>query len=79
MTKRKENFTTFGAVGLQTIDNWDHWFGNLCRNVRFADTEDQIQISIEKLRPYVDQKWCLPTRMDEINKIADHRRKELRR
>ncbi len=79
MKKRKESFTTFGSDGLQPIENWDTWFSNLCRNVRFADTEDQIQIAIEKLRPYVERKWCFPFRMDEIQKIADHRRKELRR
>lgn len=76
--KQAEGVAKFSSVALEPIQNWDHWYSGICRDIKYASTEREIQAAIEKVRPYAMAKWCWPTRLDEVERLGDCRRSELK-
>lgn len=68
----------FSAVALEPIQNWDHWYSGICRDIKYARDDREIQSAIEKVRPYAMAKWCFPHRLDEVEALGEKRRAELK-
>ena len=76
--RRAEGVAKHSSVGLEPIENWDHWYGGIHRDIKYAENDKEIQIAIEKVRPYALAKWCYPHRIDEVEAAGEKRRSELR-
>ena len=72
--KKAEGVAKHSRSGLEPIENWDHWFGGMMRDIKYAETEREIEAAIEKVRPYTMAKWCFPHRLDEVTVQGDLRR-----
>ena len=35
--------------GLVPIENWDHWYGGIMRDIKYAETEREIDAAIDRL------------------------------
>lgn len=67
-----------GPAALPSIDDFEAWFADLRRQVREAESEHEIVKALSALEPYVEAKYCFPSRMTELEKIGAARSKELR-
>lgn len=67
-----------GVADLPPIEDFESWFAGLRRQVETATSEMQIAAAIEKLSPYVEAQFCLPSRMHELWKIGAARSKALK-
>ena len=75
--KKAEGVAKHSGSGLVPIENWDHWYGGIMRDIKYAETEREIDAAIEKVRPYAMAKWCFPRRLDEVTEQGDAARKAL--
>ena len=65
------------GVGLTPIADFDGWFSELLASIRKAETRGEIQSLVDEIKPYVDAKWCWPSRLAEANAVAAARIGEL--
>ena len=75
--KKAEGVAKHSVSGLAPIENWDDWYGGIMRDIKYAETEREIEAAIEKVRPYAMAKWCFPHRLDEVTVQGDARRAAL--
>lgn len=75
--RKAEGVAKHSSIGLEKIDNWDHWYGGIMRDIRYASNERDIQLAIEQVRPYAMAKWCYPHRLEEVETAGEKRRAEL--
>jgi hypothetical protein len=67
-----------GVSELPPIEDFESWFAGLRHQVENATSEMQIAAAIEKLSPYVEAQFCLPSRMHELWKVGAARSKALK-
>ena len=47
------------------IGNFEKWFGDLMSQIKYAKSQNEVDMLLAELKPYVDAQWCFPSRMVE--------------
>jgi hypothetical protein len=63
----------------EPIKNFQAWMGAVKAMAARATSDHEIDHAVRLVHEYASQKWCLPSRLDEIAEVAQMRRSELRR
>lgn len=60
----------------QPIVNFETWFSARMGEIHRAETADQIEVILHRIREYVSAKWCFAYRLSDAQSVADKIRKK---